>query len=86
MRWTVVWTDEALDQLADLWTSGDDRADVTDASQEADRLLRDRPLEVGEERVPPERLLLVSPLSLLYQVSPDDMLVTVIAVWQWKQR
>ena len=38
---------------------------------------------VGESRGGTLRALFVQPLGVLYRVSDDDRLVTVIAAWEW---
>lgn len=44
MRFTVVWSDDAQDKLTALWMSGvASQADVTDAANRIDRMLRDDP-------------------------------------------
>lgn len=83
MKWTVVWSEHALDQLANIWLSSEHRDEVTRASKHLDVLLRSRPLEVGEARTPPERVLFEKPLAILYEAIEADCLVTVIAAWQW---
>ena len=83
MKWTVVWANQALAQLTSLWLDAPDRTEITKASSQIDVLLCNRPLEVGEERTPPERVLFIKPLALLYDVVEEDCLVTVYAVWRW---
>ncbi len=83
MTWTVNWTEEAQSQLADIWLRVLDREEITIISREIDLALREHPLDVGEERVPPERVLHIKPLAVLYDVSEADCLVTVYAVWLW---
>jgi hypothetical protein len=79
MRWTVVWTPVAREELADLWTTGSDRQAVADAANEIDRLLKYRADTVGSA-LGQHRLLVIEPLEVLYRVLPDDRMVRVIRV------
>jgi hypothetical protein len=83
MTWTVIWTEEAQSQLADIWLRVLNREEITIISRKIDLELREHPLEVGEERDLPERILLIKPLAVLYDVIEADRLVTVYAVWLW---
>jgi len=47
-RFTVVWKPTAQDDLARLWLSAVDRAAVTDASEDIDRVLAWDPDELVE--------------------------------------
>lgn len=76
MRFTVVWTRAALDQLADAWLRAADRGAVTRASAEIDRTLRTDPDRQGVEFYG-DRLLAVPPLQAVFTVHPDDRLVRV---------
>jgi hypothetical protein len=60
-----------------------DRNAVTQAANEIDRRLQTNPDQEGESRSDGRRLLLVNPLAVLFEVVPDDRIVSVIAVWQY---
>jgi hypothetical protein len=79
MTFTVVWLPQVQSRLAHIWLHASDRAAVTRASHEIDRLLRLRPLAVGTESGG-ARHLSVPPLEVGYSVSPDDCLVEVTHV------
>jgi hypothetical protein len=81
MRFSLTWDEAAQGELADIWMYAPDRQDVTRAANEIDRLLRLRPLVVGEE-FGTDRTLAVPPLEVLYTVSPDDCRVWVRSVWR----
>ena len=51
-----------------------------------DELLATEPLIHGESREANERILVVAPLIVRYQVSIDDCMVTVMGVWQGSRR
>jgi plasmid stabilization system protein ParE len=79
MRYTVIWTRIALDQLADIWTAAPDRQSVTDAADRIDQALRLNPDQQGEE-LNGMRVLFDWPLVVLFRVLPDDRQVHVLRV------
>jgi plasmid stabilization system protein ParE len=81
MRYTVSWKQDAQARLAEIWLDSPEQASVSAAADEIDRILAIRPLEVGESRVANSRILLHSPLAVLYEVSDDDRRVEVWSVW-----
>jgi plasmid stabilization system protein ParE len=81
MRYTVVWTPTALQDLAKLWTTAANRNAVSTASDHIDYVLARNPHGVGESRSDGARILIVKPLAVVYQVEDLDCLVTVGAVW-----
>jgi len=83
MKWTVVFKSPSDNLLAELWTIGPDRADITKAANRIDWLLRHYPLDVGESRDEDVRILVEPPLAVLYTVSEADFLVSVFDVWRW---
>ena len=80
MRFTVIWSQDALDQLADLWTASTNRNAVTAAQHQVDQILRVDPDTQG---VPfyGDRLLFVAPLHVAFSVNRMDMIVEVFDVW-----
>jgi hypothetical protein len=80
MSFTVEWTDEALDGLAAVWTTSDDRRGVADASHRIEARLRSDPLNAGESRDDEDRLVFDPPLQATFRVFPDQQLVLVTAV------
>lgn len=83
MKWTVVWQPVALQNLADYWNLGPDRAAIAAASDRIDWLLQHDPLHVGEARDGDGRILIEPPLAVLFNVSKDDCLVSVFDAWRW---
>ena len=79
MRFTVVWTQFALGQLANLWRQASDRHAVSDAADKVDPILRDDPDTKG---IPLGRFCILEIVSLafLYEVTPPDRLVRVLSV------
>ena len=82
MTFTVVWRTDALERLAAIWNDATDRAAVSRTSNAIDAELQKDPFAVGESRQGRTRIWLPSPLGIFYDVSPDDCLVTVWAVWE----
>jgi hypothetical protein len=80
MRFTVIWRPQALDVLAALWISSNDRRSINDAVDEVDRLLRDDPGLRGEEFYG-DRLLVVDRLSFTFRVREEDRIVDVLDLW-----
>lgn len=84
MKYTVIWVPTAEQELAALWMDAANREAVTRASHTIDYLLGRDPLGEGEPRPGGGRVLLVPPLGVLYEVSPDDCLVRVLHVWAFR--
>ena len=80
MRYTVVWTPAARDQLAELWLQAADRATVTQATHQIDQTLRDDPDTKGVDFYG-DRLLVVPPLQVVFVVRADDLTAEVQQVW-----
>jgi hypothetical protein len=82
MTYTVVWSKSALAELAELWNSASDRRKLSDAANQIDLILKFDPYARSESREQDLRILLESPLAVLFGVSDADLLVTVRAVWR----
>jgi hypothetical protein len=77
MRYTVTVSVQEEDKLAAIWNDAPNRAAVTRASNKIDSLLRSSPLEHGLP-LGDFRMLTIMPLTVVYSVSPEDCLVTVL--------
>jgi hypothetical protein len=73
---TVIAEPAAIDELTEIWIHAPDRKAVTDASNLIDANLRTNPLGHGIES-PPNRILYVPPLGVLYSVNLEDRLVII---------
>lgn len=82
----VEWTEVALERLAAIWTRANDRAAVTAAVNRIDATLQRDPEAQGESRDEGRRILIESPLGVLFQVSPTDRVVLVLAIWRIDSR
>jgi hypothetical protein len=79
-RFTVVWWDDALDELAQLWIDATDRAAINDAALSVDVELSRTPDSKGREVSEGLWRIDLSPIRAYYQLSEDDRLVTIIGV------
>jgi hypothetical protein len=80
IRYTVVWHDDAQDQLADRWINAPDRQAVTAATNSIDKHLEwDAPLK-GAAVEGDLRELIVPPLRVLVAVSEPDRLAKIVHV------
>jgi hypothetical protein len=82
MTYTVVWINSALDELAELWNTAEDRQDVTNAANRIDASLRSHPYLHSESQEQDLRIQFVPPLAVLFEVSDADRKVVVRAVWR----
>ena len=76
-KFTVVWSDEAIDQLTQFWMQTTDRAKVTRTVDALEKALAYDPGSRGKDYFG-ERLFAISPIWVVFAVEPDDRLVTVL--------
>jgi hypothetical protein len=82
MMYTVVWLKAAQDLLAALWLNAPDRREFTGAANAIDAQLRIDPYAYSESRgADDQRILIFPPVGVAFDVSDDDRLVTVYAIW-----
>ena len=77
MRYTVIWRDTALQQLATIWMASTDRAAVNRAVDDVDAELADDPDQKGDDYYG-DRYIINSVIWALYHVYPDDRTVHVL--------
>jgi hypothetical protein len=82
MKWTVVWTKDAENELAKLWVDASDRDTITSAGNAVDAWLSRDPYSNSESRDGSTRVMIPAPLAVAYDVSAEDCMVTVWAVWR----
>ncbi|MBI3823135.1 MAG: hypothetical protein HY289_10715 [Planctomycetes bacterium] len=82
MKWTVLWKARAEADLANLWTSASDKADITAAANRIDVRLRKDPLHTGDPRASDDRVYFDPPLGILFTVAEMDRTVWVERVWR----
>ena len=81
-RYTVVWHDDAQDELIRLWLAAADRQSITNAADMIDWELARDALTKGVTASDDLRELVISPLRVLFAVSEPDRLVKVTNVAQ----
>jgi len=81
MRFTVVWTPAAEQDLAALWLDAQNQNTIASAADTIDRLLAREPESVGELRFDTVRTLAIPPLGVDYEVVDEDRMVYVLSVW-----
>jgi hypothetical protein len=79
MRYTVIWRETALQQLANIWIAAADRAAVNRAVDDVDAELADDPDQKGEDYFG-ARYILNAVLWALFHVFPDDPMVHLLQV------
>jgi len=79
-RYTVVWHQEARDELAQLWIEAQDRNAVTLAARAIDRDLAADAPEKGVPAPDALRQLTAPPLRVLFAVSEPDRVAKILSV------
>lgn len=83
MKFTVVWLPSAKNWLAEIWLTAPDRGVITIATNQIDQKLKFNADTAGEGRSDGVRILIVSPLSVYFEVSTEDRIATVFDIWQY---
>ena len=78
--YTVDWTDDAVDELTNIWMQAADPDAVTAAQSTIDTLLSRAPLHHGTEESEGLRRLVVPPLRVLYSLDQARRYVEVSSV------
>jgi hypothetical protein len=88
VKFEVVWTQTALDNLATAWTRADSamRQDLTRATREIDRLLQSDPHNQGESRASNRRITFQPPLGVIFEVDSNRPVVRVLFAWSIRRR
>jgi len=84
----VDWLQTALDQLTAIWMSADSaqRQAITTAAHQIEQQLQRDPFGPSESRPNERRILLVSPLGILFRIEADGRTVSILRVWQFQRR
>ncbi len=80
MRYTVGWLPGAVDELARIWSEAVDRQAVSRAADQIEVLLRTSSQVRGDNGEGIYEFT-VFPLTVIFEVSPDDRKVTVLEVF-----
>lgn len=83
--YTVVWTDHAYDDLADVWVAVDPptRDRVEAAVNWLNSELRRDPNDVGESRPNNRRIAFAGPLVIVFRVNEQTSTVRVNHAWRY---
>ena len=81
MKYTVLWTPTAEQELAAIWMGAPDRDAVTSAASSIDTLLAENADRQGESRYGNLRIMFAPPLVVEFDVLEEDRIVYVLAVW-----
>ena len=84
MKFTVLYSAMAAEELTALWLNSVLRDAVTKAAHQIDIELKFDPGTKGLVGPDGRRVLSIYPLTLLFEVRPDDRLVRVLHVWEVK--
>jgi mRNA-degrading endonuclease RelE of RelBE toxin-antitoxin system len=80
MKYTVLWSTGAENQLAEIWLTAADRQAVTQAQAEIDHELSRNPLQKATHVAEGLYRLRIAPLQILFELSEPDRRVRVVAV------
>ena len=81
MKYHVIWTPAAEQELASVWMNAVVRNTVTSAAHTIDMLLSQDPETRGTSRFDSVRTLTVPPLGVDFEVVAADRFVYVLSVW-----
>lgn len=86
--WRVRWAKVARNALTEGWLQADSslRQAITAATYQLDQHLQMNPDMVGESRPGGRRILLESPLGVLYRIEPGIQTVSVLRTWIFHKR
>jgi hypothetical protein len=79
MKYTLTWKPRALQQLADIWLAASDKNAVSIAVNRIERHLQAR-THASSAHLFGSKLIIARPLVVLYDVSHDDCLMTIVRV------
>lgn len=82
MLYTIRWTPRALDDLAKLWLSAENRSAVAEASNEIDEFLSVDPHDPSLEVISNVGTIMRGPIGVDFWVDEDRKRVTVYAAWK----
>ncbi len=77
----VRWSRVTRDQLAEAWLQATDRNAVTVAASQIEYRLARNPQDQGESRTRGRRILIISPLAVIFRVDEQKREVHVLRIW-----
>lgn len=84
--YSVVWSQRAVRDLAELWTRGssETREAITRATAALAQSLHEDPFEGSESREGNNRVIFIAPLCVLFKVDVQASRLRVDHVWQFR--
>jgi hypothetical protein len=86
MKYTIVWSVGAEQELARLWLDTRARDAITEAAYAIESALIIEPSDVGESRGPGLRIFISAPLAVAFEVLEADRVVRILEVWRFAKR
>ena len=83
MNYDVVWNAVAERRLTHLWLSSRLRYAIKDAADRIDAMLARNPHDCGESREEEQRVMLIWPLGVNFEVDEARRRVRVTTVWSY---
>ena len=86
--YTVVWSDDALERVVQLWAGADTdiRVAINAAMHRIDKRLGDDPVNAGESRDADKSVCLEFPLGVLYKIDAQKKEIHIGKVWTYRRR
>lgn len=81
MKYSVEWTDDAMADLWELWSSPSEHSYVSEASRTIEQLLEQNPLDERHEVVNGKGIVIRGPLGVDFLVDDARRVVHVTAAW-----
>jgi plasmid stabilization system protein ParE len=85
VRYSVLWSPDAEQELARIWNNATDRDRIAAAADLLDRELSHNPHRLGESRPTGLRIAHCLPLGIRFTLLEEDQIVRVIAVWECRR-
>ena len=84
-RFRVIWRTSLIQNrlaalVLDFFQRGQDSSPITKAMAEIDRILETNPSEAGESRENIERILIVPPLTVTFDVNEEEQIVYILTL------
>lgn len=85
MKFTVLMTPKAEQELALIWVNSIHKNSINSAVNLIDDLLAKMPHDIGESSFDTVRTFFVTPIAIEYEVIDDDRIVYILSIWEAKE-
>jgi hypothetical protein len=85
MGFTVTWTEEAMADFMEIWTSSSDKAALTAAARYVDQLLQREPFHQRYEVIRGSGVVVHAPLAVDFWLDEANRNVYVTAAWPFSE-